>query len=306
MVVLMKVLLSLFILLSFLACQKKNEVVESPVMIQSGIYSTEISTLIQDNNRLQLDLAEDTIMRSSTNDQRNLFREFLVRSRRALIVLLDNPKNETVLKELEDIVFEAGNLIITVTDQSYIAPYISKLEDLIESLYLNQGGVAENYLIKFQFDEENAQKLLMEKEENAADFTNRENEHGPYVGVDSFGQKNDGTTIAITPTIALESMLYSVRFEYLVRFYARDARDQKLIKFFVGEDREDVSTIEWIDLDVEIGPDASSFSDPPSVTNDINLDFVDTDIRFKIEYTSKAADKFFPAFNLFKLEVLEK
>jgi hypothetical protein len=301
----MKIFISLLLLLTFISCQGAKDTVSSEVTIQSGLYASDISTLIDDNNRLQLDLAQNTIMSNATLDQTNLFRVFLIQSRRYLIVLLDNPRSEKGLTSLEDLVFNAKDLIITVTDQSYIVPYLKSLEELVKNLYMFQGGTLENFLVKFQFTKENIDSLTLIKDETAADFISRENDSGPYVGVDSFRDKKDGTSAVVTPAFSLKALKYSIRFEYLVRFYSEDARNLNLIKFYVGEDKESLEDIEWIDLSVDIAPDAGSFSEPPTLSPKINLDFRDTNVRFKVEYSSNLAESFFPALNLFKFEVIE-
>jgi hypothetical protein len=300
----MKKIVLILILMSFMACQESEKSVDSPVVIQLGAQAGEISSLIADNNRLQSDLAENIIMTTTTQDQESLFREFLIRSRRSLIALLDNPKSKKALKQLENLVFKAKALPLTVKDQSFVTPYLNQLEQLIEDLYLVQGGVAENYLIKFPFDKLNAASLIRVKDETAADFSSQSNDDGGYLGVNSFSTKSFGSTSIITPVVSIDALKYAVRFEYLVGFYSADARKQNLIKFYVGVDKADVSLIEWQDLNLEIAPNAPNFTDS-TLSKNIALNFSNSNIRFKVEYTSMLEEKFFPALNLYKLEVVE-
>jgi hypothetical protein len=294
-----------FALFSLLACQGKKGEVVAPLEENNGPQSIEIKQLMESNERIQRDLAEDIIFRSARVEQSSKFKVFLIQTRRFLVVLLNDPMNTKILKKLESLLLTMDNFPVTVRDQSYITPYINGLKTLVKELYLVQGGEAESYAAKFSFSKENLNKLVIVKDETAAVPAQRENEAGEYVGFDSFKKKNNGTSSVITPAFTLEMKDHFIRFQYLTRFYKPDARAERMIKFFIGEDKENVSDIVWEDLNLEVAPDAATFSDAV-VSENIDLVFNDTKIRVKIEYKSDSEKGFFPAFNLYGLDIVEK
>ena len=301
----MKILFMTFTLFSLLACQGKNGEVVVPLEENNGPQSIEIKQLMENNERIQRDLAEEIIFRSARVEQSSKFKVFLIQTRRYLVVLLNNPMNTQVLKELESKLVLMDNFPVTVNDQSYIAPYIDGLKKLVKELYLIQGGEAEDYAAKFTFSNENADKIILIKDETAVTPSQRDNEAGEYIGFDSFKNKNNGKTAVITPAFNLNMKDHFIRFKYLTRFYKPDARSERMIKFFVGEGTDDISNIVWIDLNLEIAPDAATFSD--AVTSEhIDIDFNNTNIRVKVEYTSDVEKGFFPALNLYGFDIVEK
>ena len=301
----MKILFMTLALLSLLACQGKNAEVLAPLEENNGPQSIEIKQLMESNERIQRDLAEDIIFRSARVEQSSKFRVFLIQTRRFLVILLNDPMNTKTLKKLESLLLTMDNFPVTVRDQSYITPYIDGLKALVKELYLVQGGEAENYAAKFSFSKENLNKLVIVKDETAAVPAQRQNEAGEYIGFDSFKKKNNGTSSVITPAFTLEMKDHFIRFQYLTRFYKPDARAEKMIKFFIGEDKENVSDIVWEDLNLEVAPDAATFSDAV-VSKNIDLIFNDTKIRVKVEYKSDSEKGFFPAFNLYGFDIVEK
>jgi len=301
----MKILFMTLALFSLLACQGKNAEVLAPLEENNGPQSIEIKQLMESNERIQRDLAEDIIFRSARVEQSSKFRVFLIQTRRFLVILLNDPMNTKTLKKLESLLLTMDNFPVTVRDQSYITPYIDGLKALVKELYLVQGGEAENYAAKFSFSKENLNKLVIVKGETAAVPAQRQNEAGEYIGFDSFKKKNNGTSSVITPAFTLEMKDHFIRFQYLTRFYKPDARAEKMIKFFIGEDKENVSDIVWEDLNLEVAPDAATFSDAV-VSKNIDLIFNDTKIRVKVEYKSDSEKGFFPAFNLYGFDIVEK
>jgi len=301
----MKILFMTLALLSLLACQGKNAEVLAPLEENNGPQSIEIKQLMESNERIQRDLAEDIIFRSARVEQSSKFRVFLIQTRRFLVILLNDPMNTKTLKKLESLLLTMDNFPVTVRDQSYITPYINGLKALVKELYLVQGEEAENYAAKFSFSKENLNKLVIVKDETAAVPAQRQNEAGEYIGFDSFKKKNNGTSSVITPAFTLEMKDHFIRFQYLTRFYKPDARAEKMIKFFIGEDKENVSDIVWEDLNLEVAPDAATFSDAV-VSKNIDLIFNDTKIRVKVEYKSDSEKGFFPAFNLYGFDIVEK
>jgi hypothetical protein len=301
----MKILFMTLALFSLLACQGKNAEVLAPLEENNGPQSIEIKQLMESNERIQRDLAEDIIFRSARVEQSSKFRVFLIQTRRFLVILLNDPMNTKTLKKLESLLLTMDNFPVTVRDQSYITPYIDGLKALVKELYLVQGGEAENYAAKFSFSKENLNKLVIVKDETAAVPAQRQNEAGEYIGFDSFKKKNNGTSSVITPAFTLEMKDHFIRFQYLTRFYKPDARAEKMIKFFIGEDKENVSDIVWEDLNLEVAPDAATFSDAV-VSKNIDLIFNDTKIRVKVEYKSDSEKGFFPAFNLYGFDIVEK
>ena len=302
----MKVLFSVLVLSLFFGCQGKKGEVVTQIQSINGPFSEEIKALIDNNETIQRDIAESTILTSTTNEQVDNFKVFLISSRRNLVVLLDNPSNSRVLKSLEIEVLSAENFPIAVRDQSYITPYIKRLKALIGLIYMHQGAEAENYAANFIFSKENSDKLIRVKEDTAADFQARTSERGDYMSIDSFRKKNNGKVSLISPSFSIDELNYIIRFEYLVRFYKPNARAERLIKFYVGENQESIDDIVWKDLDVELGADAGGFGDDPSVTEEKELNLFNTDIRVKIEYSSSVEKEAFPALNLYSIQIVEK
>jgi hypothetical protein len=301
----MKILFMTFALFTLLSCQGKNGEVVVPLEENNGPQSIEIKQLMENNERIQRDLAEEIIFRSARVEQSSQFKIFLIQTRRYLVVLLNNPMNTEVLKELESKLLAMDNFPVTVNDQSYIAPYIEGLKTLVKELYLVQGGEAEDYAAKFTYSKENSEKIILIKDENAVTPAQRDNEAGEYIGFDSFKNKNDGKVAVITPAFKLDMNDHFIRFKYLTRFYKPDARAERMIKFFVGEEADEVSNIIWTDLNLEIAPDAATFSDAVTSEN-IDIDFKNTNIRIKVEYSSNVEKGFFPAFNLYGFDIVEK
>ena len=306
MVVLMKAL-TILMMFSLISCSQNGSEENISISQSNNKFGSEIKTLLKENEVIQYEMAEDNIFQSASANQVNLFRQFILRSRRFLVLLLDDYTNNTALKSLEKAVLKVEGLPIAVRDQSYIYPYIAQIKELVEVIKKDISNEPEPERVYFFFNETTNETLTrIFSEEAAANFLPRTNDHGPYLGVDSFKEKNNGTVSLISPTITIENIDYTVSFYYLVRFYKVSARAERLIRFYIGEDKEDINAIEWRDLNIEIGPDAASFGEPPVYTDAVDIEQTNTNIRVKIEYTSSAEKGYFPAFNLFNVKLEEK
>jgi hypothetical protein len=299
----------LFILLTLLlsSCTGKKEQYVSSYQSVQGEYSKQTNKLIDDNEMLQQYLAEDIILQSTTVNHSNSFRTFLIASRRYLILLTDNNKNSQALLSLEKELKNAKQIPLERRDQSFIIPYMEEIETLITELYVFQGLKPANNDILFDYSELNLATIIQTREENSALFSARTGNFGPYLSVNSFKEKNHGTTALISPSITLESgLVYTIAFKYLVRFYGDEARNERLMRFYVGEDTENTDDIIWEDLEIVLGPDAGNFSEEPKLTDALLLKYTDTNIRVKVEYRSDNELGYFPALNLYQLILAEK
>lgn len=297
--------LILGLLFIFSACNDKT-VETIRINQQSSVYAKEINDLISENEKLQKDLNHTIIFQSSNNDQRNNFRDFLIRTRRELIKLLANPKDSKALGQLEKLVGQYDSMIVEIQDESFIAPFVNDAKSLIENLYIVQGRKPIAYAAQFTFGEDSLDKIIKIKEENAAEFQARKNDNGEYLGVDSFKPKNHGESVIISPAFELEDLNYEISLSYLVRFYSDEARAENLIQFYIGEERENINEIDWKLLKNQIGPDAGSFGDPFSTTQYELVDFKDTKVRVKIRYFSDKDKGYFPAFNISGVTIRER
>tara|TARA_R110002049_G_scaffold76543_4_gene196526 strand:+ start:1413 stop:2321 length:909 start_codon:yes stop_codon:yes gene_type:complete len=300
----MKILALLFIfILSSCKSEQSNEVVS--LSNYDSEYSTELFQLVNKNDQLQDEFSQQIILLGATNLQRRSFSDFLVRSRRELILLLQNSYDQRALDSLKAELERVKGEAFQVRDLVYINNYLLELGKLIESFYIIQGR---NSFYSVNFTKASLDDLLFIKGEFASEFSPRTNDFGEYLSVDSFRNKNDGVSKVITPIVKLdkEALNFQVEFRLLTRFYNAEAREKGLIKFFVGANKESVDDIDWIELDVVIGPDAASFNEPPSSTQltDINVD--NDEIRFLISYESRKDDGFFPALNIYGLKIKDK
>lgn len=306
----MRALLILSILFSLISCGGPETKNEMSLGDNNTKYSKEINALLDENEAIQLELDEGNILQASNANQINRFRNFIVRSRRFLVLLLDDPNNIVAFKSLIEEVKKAEKLAIVDRDRSYIVPYINDLKDLIRPLRRDLNVDPEPLMIKFSFNESTMEQLIVEKDNTAADFRPRSNSHGPYLGASAFNpdptKRKNGKSTIITPVMEIDDNDYTLSFAYLSRFYDNNARAERLIKFYVGLDNGDINQIVWQDLEIELGPDAAEFSDPPSYTTPIELpELKNKNIRFKIEYNSSIEKGFFPSFNIFDVTFRE-
>jgi hypothetical protein len=296
MVVLMKSFL-LAILIFVVSCTQEVQQKQISLTDSSSEYSQEIKGLIKDNEIIQYEIAQNNIFQNASVHHVNLFRQFILRSRRYLVMLLGNTNIATAALSLKKEIVSVENLPIAIRDQSYILPYIKALKVLVAKI---DGSLS------FYFNGSSLKDILqVQSSETATLFKPRSNSHGPYLGVDSFKEKNDGTVSLITPVIKLKNINYKLKFQYLVRFYAEAARQKELIKFYIGENKEEVNAIEWQKIETSLGPDASNFGDPPSYTSSESIKLTNTEIRIKVEYTSLKEESFFPAFNIYNVQFEE-
>lgn len=305
----MKVLMSIFMLFSLMACQGGggSESV-TPLNPPTGPHSKQIQDLIDQHDLIDRDFAERTIMSSTTTtaDQRAKFKDFLVRSRRLLVLLLDQPSNEDNIKELELLVLASKDMAIPVQDLSYVVPYRNGLTQLVDDLYRAlETPVVQKVVANFLFTKENTEKLIFEKEAGAADFSLGRNDEGEsYLSPKSHRPPKTGKTTLTTPAFDLGSGEHSLQFAYWIRFYKAQARKEKMIKFYVGEDNKELDKIDWLDLELELGSDME-FNAPSVLTTEKVIPYANTKVRVMIEYNSDAARGFTQAFNIFRIEIKE-
>lgn len=300
----MKVILPILLFI-MIACSPSEESKLIPINSYSGPKSTELKALINENEVIQKDLAEAIIFQGATNQQIGNFKNFLVRSRRAMIQLLDNVKNKKALNDLEKIVYDASNEPMQVRDEAYTRNYIKDLIETVKAIFKLQRRKPVYFIVlalDFKFTKENSDLLIFQNEEGASTF--RKSTRGNYIETADSRGKN-GLSTVITPVFQLDNTAHLISFEYLVRFYPAEARAKKLIKFYVGNNEEDISKIDWKEVDLPIAPDAATWSE---VTTSDFITFEDTTgkIRIKVDYTSDLENKFHPALNIFRIRIKEK
>lgn len=292
----------LFILfLISLSCAPESDNKKVSITNSNSKYKRDIQALLDENEMIRKEMAQDNIFQSASANQKNLFRQFVIRSRRFLVLILDDYKNLNALKSLEDEVNKLESLPIATRDQSYIAPYVSKIQGFIEEIKDDLNIDPEPPKIIFNFNERTNSQIIREAQEGAGEFEPNTNSQGSFLSINSFAGKNNGTSSIITPIISLEDKSYNLSFRYLTSFYKPDARKERLIRFYIGENQEDISLIQWQDLNIEVGPDIRGNNIPPLISDKINVSLTDTLIRIKVEYTSDAEKGFFPLLNIFSV-----
>lgn len=294
------------LLFVMIACSPSEESKLIPISSYSGPKSTELKALINENEVIQEDLAEAIIFQGATNQQVGNFKNFLVRSRRAMIQLLDNVKNQKALNDLEKLVYDASNEPMQVRDEAYTKNYIQDLIETVKAIYKIQKRKPVYFVIlalDFPFNKQNSDFLIFENEEGAATF--RKSTRGDYIETTDSRGKNGKSTV-ITPVFELENVAHSISFEYLVRFYPEAAREKKLINFYIGKNNEDTSKIDWREIDMPVAPDAANWSQI-TISDFIPFDGdVTGKVRIKVDYTADLENKFHPALNIFRIRIKER
>lgn len=302
----MKIILSFLLLFQLMGCQPDKGESVTQLNPPKGKHSSHVQSLIDKNDQIQIDFAQRIILVNTATDQRIAFKDFLVRSRRLLILILDQPKSVKHINDLELMTLELDDFPLAIQDLSYVAPYKKGLKDLVKMLYTSVEEEAKNYIVNFNFNKVNIDKLIRTKDPDAADFLPGTNDAGrSYISPKSHNPAKTGKTALITPAFQLGSLNYGIQFEYFVRFYSSAARSERLIKFFVGEDTENVKDVRWLDLNIEIAADASGWGVPPVISPVKLIPINNKKVRIKIEYISDAAREFTQAFNLYRFEIKE-